>query len=62
MMSVGPKGTGIVGTGIVGNGIVGTGSGIKATSTYSPSQYTGAANKVGAAGLAGVAAFAAFLL
>ncbi|KAH0172290.1 hypothetical protein KCU67_g1791, partial [Aureobasidium melanogenum] len=62
MMSVGPKGTGIVGTGVVGNGIVGTGSGIKATSTYSPSQYTGAANKVGAAGLAGVAAFAAFLL
>ncbi|KAH0035523.1 hypothetical protein KCU78_g2036, partial [Aureobasidium melanogenum] len=61
MMSVGPKGTGIVGTGVVGNGIVGTGSGIKATSTYSPSQYTGAANKVGAAGLAGVAAFAAFL-
>ena len=52
MMSVGPKGT----------GIVGTGSGSKATSTYSPSQYTGAANKVGAAGLAGVAAFAAFLL
>ncbi|KAG9888975.1 hypothetical protein KCV05_g18641, partial [Aureobasidium melanogenum] len=51
MMSVGPKGT----------GIVGTGSGSKATSTYSPSQYTGAANKVGAAGLAGVAAFAAFL-
>ncbi|CAD0106132.1 unnamed protein product [Aureobasidium uvarum] len=53
MMSVGgPKGT----------GIVGTGSGSKTTSTYSPSQYTGAANKVGAAGLAGVAAFAAFLL
>ncbi|KAG9889834.1 hypothetical protein KCU94_g15464, partial [Aureobasidium melanogenum] len=52
MMSVGPKGT----------GAVGTGSGSKATSTYSPSQYTGAANKVGAAGLAGVAAFAAFLL
>jgi hypothetical protein len=52
MMSVGPKGT----------GVVGTGSGSKATSTYSPSQYTGAANKVGAAGLAGVAAFAAFLL
>ncbi|KAK6006990.1 hypothetical protein QM012_005998 [Aureobasidium pullulans] len=52
MKSVGPKGT----------GIVGTGSGSKATSTYSPSQYTGAANKVGAAGLAGVAAFAAFLL
>ncbi|KAH0057617.1 hypothetical protein KCU60_g3447, partial [Aureobasidium melanogenum] len=51
MMSVGPKGT----------GAVGTGSGSKATSTYSPSQYTGAANKVGAAGLAGVAAFAAFL-
>ncbi|KAI5272402.1 hypothetical protein E4T47_04326 [Aureobasidium subglaciale] len=52
MMSVGP----------VGTGIVGTGSGSKATSTYSPSQYTGAANKVGAAGLAGVAAFAAFLI
>ena len=52
MMSVGPTGT----------GMVGTGSGSKATSTYSPSQYTGAANKVGAAGLAGVAAFAAFLL
>ncbi|CAD0081788.1 unnamed protein product [Aureobasidium vineae] len=53
MKSVGgPKGT----------GIVGTGSGSKTTSTYSPSQYTGAANKVGAAGLAGVAAFAAFLL
>ncbi|KAI5238382.1 hypothetical protein E4T43_07453 [Aureobasidium subglaciale] len=52
MMSVGP----------VGTGIIGTGSGSKATSTYSPSQYTGAANKVGAAGLAGVAAFAAFLI
>lgn len=52
MMSVGAMGT----------GTVGTGSGSKATSTYSPSQYTGAANKVGAAGLAGVAAFAAFLL
>ncbi|THZ84069.1 hypothetical protein D6C84_04455 [Aureobasidium pullulans] len=52
MMSVGPTGT----------GIVGTGSGSKATSTFSPSQYTGAANKAGVAGLAGVAAFAAFLL
>ncbi|THY78069.1 hypothetical protein D6C86_02609 [Aureobasidium pullulans] len=52
MMSVGPTGT----------GMVGTGSGSKATSTFSPSQYTGAANKAGAAGLAGVAAFAAFLL
>ncbi|THX86069.1 hypothetical protein D6D05_02617 [Aureobasidium pullulans] len=52
MMSVGPTGT----------GMVGTGSGSKATSTFSPSQYTGAANKAGVAGLAGVAAFAAFLL
>jgi hypothetical protein len=42
--------------------MVGTGSGSKATSTFSPSQYTGAANKAGVAGLAGVAAFAAFLL